>query len=126
MVLDSRKGQFVVLSTAFLLLLLIFTYSLETQNSYITKPSKISILDNVLQETCIIGKMSNGSQIDGRYSNFTTDIFDYCLSYGYHCDLNITKKVSAPTNLSLLNYTHYDYHINYSNSNLSYVSSFTC
>ena len=122
----SKKGQFLIFSTVFFVLLLLFIYSQETVNSYIIKPNKNNILNNVVYETCQIGKMSNGSYIDSRFGNFTQDVDSYCNSFGYLCNLTITKQVGAPTNLSLLNYTFYDYDINYSNDGFYYSSNFTC
>lgn len=126
MLRKSKKGQFVIMSSAFLVLLLIFSYSLETQNSYIIKSSKNKLLNNIIYETCFLGKMSNGSQIDSRFSQLEIDIDSYCQGFGNVCNLNISKVDTAPSNLSLLNYTHYTYELNYSNSGYSFNSSFTC
>lgn len=123
---NSKKGQFLVLSGAFFILLLIFIYSQETENSYIIKSNENNILNNIIYEACQIGKMSNGSYIDSRFGNYTQDVTIYCSSFNYNCNLNIIKQVGAPTNLTLLNYTYYNYSITYSNSYISYNSNFTC
>ncbi len=122
----NKSGQLFLLSAYLILFGLIFIYSLETQNTYKLKSSKSSILNNVIYETCKIGKLSNGSYIDSRYSNFTINVNNYCNGFGNICNLTITKIGSAPTNLSQLNYTHYNYSILYKNHGYDYEKNFTC
>lgn len=124
--MKNKKSQLLIFSMMFLILLLLFSYSLETRNTYKTHFSKTDILDNIMLETCQVGIRSNGSYIDERYSDFTTSVSSYCSDFGYDCSLGITKKDSAPANLSLLNYTHYDYEINYTKETLSFNGSFNC
>lgn len=122
----NKKGQFIILSVALFVLLLLFIYSQETDNSYIIKSSKSSIIDNIIYETCRVGKMSNGSYIDSRFGNFSISTLNYCASFNYTCILNITKSASAPANLSILNYTSYNFSITYYNDGFNYTSNFTC
>ena len=63
--------------------------------------------------------------IDSRFSQLQTDVLSYCNGLGHNCTLTVTKQGGAPVDLSLLNYTHYDYQIFYDNSNYNY-RSFTC
>jgi len=122
----TNKGQFLILSASLVLSLLFFIYSIETENSYIIKSTKFYILDNIKYESCNIGKLSNGSYLDQRFLNFSGKVKSYCEDRGFLCELNITKKNGAPTNLSLLNYTSYNYRINYSVENYKFEGNFTC
>jgi len=125
----TKKGQFFILSTAFLLLLLLFIYSQETQNTYIVKSSNFNLVENIMCETCYIGTTSNGSYIDGRYSTFKNDVNNYCLSLGIVCNLSIINNSAIPPqpgNYSSLNYTHYDYQISYKSLEVNYTKTFTC
>jgi len=127
-IIKNTKSQFLIFSGLFFILLLIFFYSLGTENSYITKKSKFNLLDNIIYETCEIGKNSNGSLIDQRYSNFTLNIENYCLEYNYNCSLSIINNSQIPPNgnWSLLNYTHYNYSIYYYFEGFEYSGDFTC
>lgn len=123
-----KKSQFFILSGMLLFLLLFIIYSLETENSYISKFSDDTILNNIVYETCVIGKNSNGTQIDGRYSSFSLNVSDYCESMNNYCNLSITPNVVIPPegNWSLLNYTHYDYHIDYGWNGYNTSFDFNC
>lgn len=122
----SKKGQLFLLSSYLILFSIFFIYSLETENTYIVNSAKTGILNNVLYETCKVGKMSNGSYIDSRYSTFVSDVSSYCSNQGYNCTLSIVKQGGAPTNLSNLNYTYYNYSLYYNNSGFIYSQNFTC
>lgn len=122
----NKRGQLFLLSTFMILFGLLFIYSLETGNTYIVKSAKTGILNNMIYETCQVGKMSNGSYLDSRYSELSSSISTYCTDLGYTCTLSIVKQGSAPTNLSNLNYTHYDYSILYDNFDYKYEGSFNC
>lgn len=124
----SKKAQFFILSGMLLFLLLFFIYSLETDNSYIVKFSKNSILDNIVYETCIIGKNSNGTQIDGRFDSYELNVLNYCISRGLSCNLTIINNTQIPPlgNWSLLNYTHYNYNIDYNSDNFNVSFDFNC
>jgi hypothetical protein len=122
----NKKSQFMILSMSFLILLLFFSYSLETQNTYIVKSSKHSILNNIIEETCYIGKNSNGSNIESRYSNFTIDVKNYCNNINYICNLTITNNTVLPSNESLINYTLFDYNIIFEANEYSYSNNFNC
>lgn len=122
----QKKSQFILFSGLFLLLLILFIYSLETENSYISKPVKFNLLNNIIHESCMVGKLSNGTYIDQRFANFTIYIQNYCNNFDAICTLTITKDVGAPTNLTLLNYTHYQYSIEYNYDNYYYNERFNC
>ena len=126
--INSKKSQLFILSAVVMILLLIYIYSQETENSYIVKNGQLSLIDNVIHETCQIGYLSNGSYIDQRYSNFTGEVSTYCSSFGYSCSLLITNNTQIPPsgNYSLLNYTHYNYSIDYEYRTLSISKNFTC
>ena len=126
MVLKNKSGQLLIFSGMFLILLLVFSYSLETQNSYKAYSSNLGITNNIVHETCQVGKLSNGSNLDSRYSSFVSSVDSYCDIFSYNCSLTITKQGGAPTNLTLLNYTHYDYSLNYSSDKIEYSNSFRC
>jgi len=112
----------------FLFLIILFIYSLETDNFYITKFSKNTILDNIIYETCVIGRNSNGTQIDQRLKMFVNNVSNYCGERGSYCELLITNNTPIPPsgNWSLLNYTHYDYHIDYNWKGLNTSLDFVC
>lgn len=114
------------MSTLLLSVLLLFIYYSGTENFYIVKKGEFNILENIQYETCKIGQFSNGSQIDLRFTNFTSEVFNYCQNLNYYCNLSIIKNATAPTNLSLLNYTYYDYSINYSANKFKFNGSFNC
>lgn len=109
-------------------ILLLFIYSLETDNFYINKLSKTNILDNIIYETCVIGKNSNGSQIDLRYQQFTGNVSSYCSNMGNTCNLIIINNTPIPPlgNWSNLNYGHYDYSILYSWDGYEIDLDFNC
>jgi len=124
----NKKSQFLILSALYLILLILFSYSLETQNDYITKNTKNLLLNNLIYETCQIGKLSNGSFIDSRLSNFSVDVNNYCDGFGYNCSLSIINNTQIPPggNYSKLNYTHYNYSIFYEVDGFVYTGDFTC
>lgn len=124
----NKKSQLFIISSLFLILLLIFIYSIETENTYIVKSGKFNLLNNIVYETCNVGKLSNGTFIDSRYNEFEVNVESYCLSYGYLCNLTIVNNTIVPPggNWSLLNYTHYNYHIDYSYEGYEYSNSFIC
>ena len=107
-------------------MLLVFIYSLETENFYIAETSKITLLDNAVYETCFIGKNSNGTYIENRYLNFSLEFSNYCSDLGYVCNLTIVNNTVIPTNESLINYTLFDYLIIYEYDGLEFSKNFTC
>lgn len=90
------------------------------------KSSQSLLLDNIMFESCQVGKLSNGSYIDDRFISFSGNLSQYCDGIGITCNLTISKKAGAPVNLSILNYTHYNYELNYIEGNYHYNSNFTC
>jgi len=122
----NKKSQFMIFSITFFVLLLTFIYSQETENYYILKSSKTTILDNIVHETCQVGKMSNGSYIDSRLGNFSQSLNTYCNDFDFTCNLTVLKSGSAPANLSLLNYTFYNFTLDYKNEGFNHTSNFTC
>jgi len=123
---NSKKSQFLIFSIFFVILALLYIYSEETTNPYIIDSGKNQLLDNLKFETCRIGKLSNGSQLDFRFSTWENSTLNYCNSNSITCDINIIKQVSAPSNLSLLNYSHYNYSIDYKVRGFSYKEGFSC
>ncbi|MFW5704554.1 MAG: hypothetical protein ACOCXG_01805 [Nanoarchaeota archaeon] len=122
----NKKSQLLVLSGLILILSLVFIYSLETGNNYIRQSGEIYIIDNVISEVCNLGKMSNGTNIDARYQDVVLEIDEYCDLYGFFCNVSIVKQAGAPTNLSLLNYTHYDYSVSLKTETTLYRGGFNC
>jgi hypothetical protein len=122
----NKSGQIFVLSGFLLILSLVFIYSLETDNSYITDFTDSSIIENILYETCIIGQNSNGSQFDSRFSTYENHINLNCQNSHYNCLLNITKQSGATTNLSLLAVTDFDFHLYFENQFINYSNFYTC
>jgi hypothetical protein len=126
MVFNSKKGQFLILSAYVLILLLLFINSLETENTYIDSFSKNIILTSIQRETCSVAKMGPGTELDSRFSTVHSQVASYCETKASLCNITITKKVGAPANTSLLDYTHYTYKLEYNYSNYYYNSTFIC
>lgn len=126
MVFYSKKGQFLVLGAYFILLVLFVINYSETENTYIDSFSENTIINSAMHETCMVAKTSPGIVLDARFVVVDSKVTSYCLNKGFLCNLTITKKAGAPSNLSLLNYTHYTYAIMSNVSNTYYNSSFTC
>ena len=123
-----KKSQFFILSGLFFLSLIIFIYSIETENNYIIESTNYNLLDNILYEACQIGIKSNATNIASRYSIFTAEVLSYCGDFGDVCNLSITLKSDMPPggNMSLLNYTQYDYFVDYIVGDYNYVGNFSC
>ena len=121
--MKSKKSQFFILSALFYILLLVFIYSLETENSYIVDSDRINLLDNIVYETCQLGYHSGTSEIDSRYGNFSANVSSYCTTLGYSCNLSISLNTASPP---VYNYTTYDYSISYQKEGLLYSKTFTC
>ena len=85
----KKKSQFFIFIGFLFLSLLVFIYSIETQNNYIVKSTNYNLLDNILFEVCQLGTNSNATNIESRYSNLTFDVFNYCGGYIYICNLTI-------------------------------------
>ncbi len=124
----AKNGQFFILSGLFMVLLVIYIYSLETDNTYISSGVKTSIYENVVYETCMIGRNSNSSNIDSRFGSFSLFVMNYCEDFSNECILEINLKPGNPPggNMSLLNYTHYSYELTYTWDNYTYYKNFTC
>ncbi|MFW6009300.1 MAG: hypothetical protein ACOCP8_08570 [archaeon] len=123
---NNKRGQFLILSFLFLFLLLIISYSIETQNNYIEKNNKYFVVNNIITETCIIGQNSNGSNIQERFLNFTQDVYLYCDDMDYNCNLTIINNTLIPTNISLINYTLFDYYIDFQSNDHLITKKFNC
>ncbi len=128
MVVKNKKAQFLVFSAMFFLLLLIFIYSLETDNSYIVKRGKTNLLDNLMHQSCQIGIYSNATNIQNRFSNFSSSVLSYCDGFGNSCNVTFTLVMARVPggNMSLLNYTHFDYAVDYTFEGYGYAGNFTC
>ncbi len=122
----NKSGQIFILSGFLLILSLVFIYSLETDNSYITDFTDSIIIENIIYETCEIGQNSNGSQFDSRFLSYQNHINLNCQNNYYTCLLNITKKGSAPANLSLLTVSDFDFHLYFKNQFINYSNLYTC
>jgi hypothetical protein len=123
---SNKKGQLFIIGGFFIMLSLVFIYSLETDNHYIISSSKSSLLSNIIDQTCQVATLSNGSYIDTRFTDLETKTNQYCNSINLNCDLVISKSLGAPINLSELDYTYYNYSIYYKNEGFSYNNSFRC
>lgn len=126
--LKNKKSQFVVLTGFVFLLLVLFIYSQETENTYINNNGKYHLIENIKHESCLIGKKSNASYIVSRFDDFTSKVSSYCSNYGYYCMLNISFKPSMPPggNPDLANYTQFNYQIIYGFDGLNTTTNFTC
>ena len=128
MKLKSKKSQFLIISFMFILLLLLFIYSLETDNTYIPSNWENTIVLSFIEQTCYLGKMVNGTYINQTYVELTQFVSSYCDEKIFDCELVIQNNTLIPPqgNFSLLNYTHYDYTVFFSLGNLSKEVEFRC
>lgn len=124
--MKNKSGQFFIISSFILFLLLVFIYSLETQNTYIVNSAESLLVENIIYETCEIGITSNGSYLDSRFSSFENSIENYCSSINFNCNLTTIKSAGAPANLSLLNYTFYNFTIDFQGNVLDIEKDFNC
>jgi hypothetical protein len=123
----NRKSQFFILSGIVLILGLIFIYSLETSNIYIDNSDDSNRLPNIFSEVCFVAKMSNGTSIDTNLNNTKNELNSFCSNSGlYNCNFSFTKSASAPANVSLLNYTHYTFEINFTSNSIEYKGEIDC
>lgn len=120
--MKSKKGQFFIFSAMFLMLLLIYLYSLETDNTYIISSSNVHLQENIIYETCQVGYNSIPGNIEERFTNFTNDVSQYCDGFGYTCTLSINIVGSPPTP----DYTDFTYSIFYSASGYESEEAFVC
>lgn len=127
MIFKNKKSQLILLAGFILFSLLFFIYSLETDNSYKLTFQDNYIVDNIIYEVCQVGYMSNGSNIDSRFTDYDSKVTSYCNDLDYTCNLVITKQVGAPPvgNISL-NYTYYDFEMEFEGNNHKLSYNFTC
>ncbi|NQZ84671.1 MAG: hypothetical protein HRU03_03040 [Nanoarchaeales archaeon] len=125
-IFSNKSGQIFILSGFLLILSLVFIYSLETDNSYITDFTNSIIIENIIYETCNIAYNSNGSQFDSRFLSYQNHINLNCLNNNYNCLLTITKQPSAPADLSLLSYSDFDFDLYFENKFINYSNTYTC
>lgn len=123
---NNRSGQLFIISSFLLILSLVFIYSQETQNSYIVHFTDSIIIEDIIYESCEIGYTSNGTFIESRFSSFENYINLDCQNNFYNCQLTITKQIAAPTNLSLLDFTHFDFELSYDSQNVNYSNQYIC
>ncbi len=126
--MKDNKSQFFIFSVLFFLLLLLFIYSLETQNFYIESKNDFYILDNIKYEICYIAKNSDYINMETRFNQLSLDISSYCLQYSNICNLSIIKKNYMPPfgNITLLNYSQFDYNIYFNWNGLIVEENFIC
>lgn len=122
----TKKSQILLISSSLILLSLLFIYSVETENYYITNFEKTNIVTNIELETCQISYNSNGSYLDERYLSFSNFVNSYCQTKPFTCNLTIQKQSSAPTNLSLLNYTHFNKTFQFQSNTISHSQRIIC
>lgn len=125
---QSKKGQFLIFSTLILLILLIFIYSIETDNSYIKNSAKNHILQNVVHETCMVARGLSGTELNASLYLFSSDVSSYCSEFGVTCNLTVVNNTAIPPSgdWDLLDYTHYDLSLVYNNSNLEFSQTILC
>lgn len=124
----KKKGQFLILSGMFIILLSIFIYSLETDNYYKVNLKDSNVVENIQSQTCNVLKLSNGSQLFNRKDQIIQIVEEYCLQRNIYCSLSIVNNTIIPPlgNFTLLNYTHYNLSLELMNSTKNYNSSFIC
>ena len=124
----QKKGQFLIFSALFLFLLLLFIYSVETDNTYIENSGENKLILNIIEETCLVATLNNGTDLNASLYQFEIDVNDYCSQVKANCTITITNNSIIPPggNWSDLNHTHYNYDINYSYGGLSFTQTIGC
>lgn len=127
--MQSKKGQFILLSAALLLATGIIIYSQETVNTYKNPSSDFHIINSLENEVCKLVTTTNGSNLPNSVESVVEDTAIYCQNRGnINCSLSIINTTQVPFggNWSMHNYTHYNYSLWYNTSFLEYNNSFTC
>ncbi len=124
--MGGKKSQLVIISMIFIVFALLFIYSAGIINVFKEEYRKDYLVENIKYETCQVARISNGSFIDTRLQEFSSNVFNYCLNKGCYCNLTVYKSATAPTNLSLLNYSYYEFGLNYSCMGTVYDQRFKC
>ncbi len=124
--MKGKKSQLIIISITLLIVLIVFINSTIVNKKFKEGYIQNYLLSNIMDEICKTGKLSNGSYIENRYNIIKNKIENYCLKKNIICNITIVKKSSAPTNLTLLNYTHFNYTINYTSKYLKVYRRFNC
>ncbi len=124
----NNKSQIIVLACAFLFLIFLYIYSLETMNSYINMPPKTTILQVVADEVCYLAYRSSGEDLDLRLKMVNSSLLEYCNSEGLLCSFDIIPYGEVPPlgNWSLLNYSYYNFSLFVSDSTFNFTREFKC
>ena len=86
----SKKSQMLVMICTILALLLLFSYSIETQKNYILhKDKKISIVA-LQEELCILKNISNSSTLGNRHRDFVSLYKSWCQNKFDECEINVS------------------------------------
>jgi len=124
--IKNKKAQFVLLSFVFLALLLLSINYGIIKNNYKENYRESYIFSNMINEVCITAKNSNGTYLDNRLNELKINLNKYCNLHSFNCSLTIYKSPSAPTNLSKLNYSYYNFSLIYEYKNLILNKKFKC
>lgn len=122
----NKKSQLLILSTLYLAMFLVFIYSLETDNYYITHFEEYSIVENLKFETCYVVTSTNGTYLENKLLEFNQGVASYCSSFGLNCNFTATNITPIPSNESLINYSLYSYSLEVTTPQSSSFSQFTC
>ena len=122
----NNKSQLILLAGFLLLSLAFFIYSLETSNFYIESSRDSYQFSHYIFEFCTVAQNNNGTQLDTKMGEFETSFESFCLNSGYECNITIQKLPSAPVNDSLLNYSHYNFTLDFESEDFSYKEGFIC
>jgi len=124
---SSKKSQLIILTGSMFLVLLISISMLLPNHFQERKQDYSFIIQNIENEICFLGKNSPANQIEIRYTESTIFINNnYCNNFNLNCSLEITRKSTAPADLNLHNYSHFNYLLNINNEEITTLNNFTC
>ena len=125
---NNKKGQFLIFSALFLFLLLLFIYSVETDNTYIENSGENKLILNIIEETCLVATLNNGTDLNSSLYRFESEVNSYCLQVGTNCTLDVSNNSEVPPggDWSALNHTHYDYNLTYNYDGFSFTQTIGC
>ncbi len=123
-----KKSQFMVISGLFLFMIIYFIYSIETDNTYISKNGNFILLEKYPQELCLPIQNKTGITLNQSINTLENRFTNYCNGIDYNCSINIYNITTAPPegNISKLNMSQYRISITFEDFDYNYSEDFSC